>query len=54
MEWLQDVLKGSALFAKQYEKKLPNMTQHSYDNANFHTKHLLKVRLSMPPLKCGK
>ena len=36
------VLRGSAMHAKQFDKKLPKMIAHDYGNANFHTRHLLK------------
>lgn len=41
-----DILKGSALFAPTFEKKLGNYMQRDFSNPNFPLKHLLKdVRL---------
>ncbi|MCF8242717.1 MAG: NAD(P)-dependent oxidoreductase [Melioribacteraceae bacterium] len=41
-----EVLKGSALFAPTFEKKLENMKSRNFSNPNFPLKHLLKdVRL---------
>lgn len=37
-----DVLKGSPLFAPTFEKKLDNMINRDFANANFPAKHLLK------------
>ena len=42
VETFMSVLRGSAMYAKQFEKKLPKMLAHDYANANFHTRHLLK------------
>lgn len=41
-----DILKGSALYAPTFEKKLDNYMQRDFSNPNFPLKHLLKdVRL---------
>jgi len=37
-----EILRESALYAPTFEKKLPRMCDHNYDNPNFPTKHLLK------------
>jgi 3-hydroxyisobutyrate dehydrogenase len=37
-----DILKGSALYAPTFEKKLDNMLIRNFDNPNFPLKHLLK------------
>ncbi len=37
-----DILRQSALYAPTFDKKLSNMLNHSFDNPNFPTKHLLK------------
>ena len=42
VETFMAVLRGSAMHAKQFDKKLPKMLAHDYSNANFHTRHLLK------------
>lgn len=42
VETFMAVLRGSAMHAKQFDKKLPKMIAHDYSNANFHTRHLLK------------
>jgi 3-hydroxyisobutyrate dehydrogenase len=36
------ILRGSALFAPTFEKKLPQMVSGDYGNPNFPTRHLLK------------
>lgn len=41
-ETFMEVVRGSALYAKQFDKKLSKMLSHDYANANFHTQHLLK------------
>lgn len=37
-----DILKGSALYAPTFDKKLPNMMERNFSNPNFPVKHLLK------------
>lgn len=37
-----DLLRGSALYAPTFDKKLANYLNHSFASANFPTKHLLK------------
>ncbi len=37
-----DILRNSALYAPNFDKKLSNMLNRSFDNANFPVKHLLK------------
>ncbi|EKQ66772.1 beta-hydroxyacid dehydrogenase, 3-hydroxyisobutyrate dehydrogenase [Leptolyngbyaceae cyanobacterium JSC-12] len=36
------ILRGSALYAPTFDKKLQRMLEHNYANPNFPTKHLLK------------
>jgi 3-hydroxyisobutyrate dehydrogenase len=36
------VLRGSALFAPTFEKKLPRLLKRDYHHPNFSTRHLLK------------
>jgi 3-hydroxyisobutyrate dehydrogenase len=38
-------LRGSALYAPTFDKKLSRMLDHNYANPNFPTKHLLKDTL---------
>lgn len=46
VEKFMTVVHESALYAPTYDKKLPRMLDHDYDNPNFPLKHLLKdVRL---------
>lgn len=46
VEQFMDLLRGSALYAKTFDKKLDNYLSHVYGAANFPLKHLLKdVRL---------
>jgi 3-hydroxyisobutyrate dehydrogenase-like beta-hydroxyacid dehydrogenase len=40
---VQETLRGSALYAKQFDKKLQKMMDRDYANPNFPTKHLLKA-----------
>ena len=37
-----EILRGSALYAPTYDKKLPNMMERNFTNPNFPVKHLLK------------
>lgn len=37
-----DILRGSALYAPTFDKKLPNMLKREFSNPNFPVKHLLK------------
>jgi len=37
-----DVLRGSAIYAPTFDKKLPRMLERNFDNPNFPVKHLLK------------
>jgi 3-hydroxyisobutyrate dehydrogenase len=37
-----DILRGSALYAPTFDKKLPNMLNRDFSNPNFPVKHLLK------------
>jgi 3-hydroxyisobutyrate dehydrogenase-like beta-hydroxyacid dehydrogenase len=36
------ILRGSALYASTFDKKLQRMLKHNYSNPNFPTKHLMK------------
>jgi 3-hydroxyisobutyrate dehydrogenase len=46
VEQFMDLLRGSALYAKTFDKKLDKYLSHEYGGANFPLKHLLKdVRL---------
>ncbi|HEY6084539.1 MAG TPA: NAD(P)-dependent oxidoreductase, partial [Nitrospira sp.] len=55
MDVFMDILRGSALFAPTFEKKLPRLMKRHYQDPNFSTAHLLKdVNLfirSAKPLK---
>lgn len=42
LDAFMSVLKQSALYAPTFEKKLPRMREHRYDDPNFSTRHLLK------------
>lgn len=42
VEIFMQILRGSALYASTFDKKLQRMLDHNYDNPNFPTKHLLK------------
>lgn len=42
VDQFMDILRGSALFAPTFEKKLPQMVSGNYENPNFPTRHLLK------------
>ncbi|MCW8850710.1 MAG: NAD(P)-dependent oxidoreductase [Melioribacteraceae bacterium] len=42
VDTFMDILKGSALYAPTFEKKLPNMLSRDFTNPNFPLKHLLK------------
>jgi len=42
VESFMEVLRQSALMAPMFDKKLPRMLEHDYDNPNFPTVHLLK------------
>ncbi len=42
IDTFMDVLRDSALYAKQFDKKLSNMLEGDYSNPNFPTKHMLK------------
>lgn len=42
VDTFMDILKGSALYAPTFEKKLPNMLSRNFTNPNFPLKHLLK------------
>lgn len=42
VETFMDILRQSALYAKTFDKKLPNMTNRQFDNPNFPLQHLLK------------
>jgi 3-hydroxyisobutyrate dehydrogenase len=47
-----EVLRGSALFAPTFEKKLPRLLNRDYGNPNFSVRHLLKdVRLMLDTAK---
>ena len=37
-----DILRGSAIYASTFDKKLPRMLERNFDNPNFPVKHLLK------------
>ncbi len=37
-----DILRGSAIYAPTFDKKLPRMLERKFDNPNFPVKHLLK------------
>lgn len=52
VEKFMDILRGSALYAPTYDKKLPNFMERNFDNPNFPLKHLLKdVRLMVSQFK---
>lgn len=42
VDQFMSILKGSALYAPAFEKKLPRLQTRQYDNPNFPTGHLLK------------
>jgi 3-hydroxyisobutyrate dehydrogenase len=42
IEQFMGILRGSALYAPTFDKKLSRMIDRNYDNPNFPTKHLLK------------
>ncbi len=42
VEQFMNILRGSALYAPTFDKKLSRMIDRNYDNPNFPTKHLLK------------
>jgi len=42
IDTFMDILRGSALYAPTFDKKLSRMISHNFDNPNFPTKHLLK------------
>ncbi|MDX2228879.1 MAG: NAD(P)-dependent oxidoreductase [Leptolyngbyaceae cyanobacterium bins.349] len=42
VEMFMQILRGSALYAPTFDKKLPRMRDRNYANPNFPTKHLLK------------
>ena len=42
VETFMDILRGSALYAPTFDKKLPNMLERDFENPNFPLKHLLK------------
>ncbi|MBS1272143.1 MAG: 2-hydroxy-3-oxopropionate reductase [Candidatus Marinimicrobia bacterium] len=42
LEIFMDILRDSALYSPQFNKKLPRILQQDYDDPNFPTKHLLK------------
>lgn len=42
VETFMDVLRESALYSKQFDKKLTNMLESDYSDPNFPTQHLLK------------
>lgn len=42
VESFMDILRGSALYASTFDKKLPNMLERDFENPNFPLKHLLK------------
>ena len=42
VDQFMDILRGSALYAPTFEKKLPQMVSGNYENPNFPTRHLLK------------
>ena len=42
VETFMDILRGSALYAPTFDKKLPKMLERNFENPNFPVKHLLK------------
>ena len=42
VDQFMEILRGSALYAATFEKKLPQMVSGDYENPNFPTRHLLK------------
>ncbi len=42
VESFMQLLRSSALYAPTFDKKLPRLRAHDYDNPNFPTRHLLK------------
>jgi len=42
VETFMDVLRDSALYSKQFDKKLSNMLEGDYSDPNFPTRHMLK------------
>lgn len=42
IEKFMDILRGSALYAPTFDKKLDNYVERNFDNPNFPLKHLLK------------
>ncbi|RJP57182.1 MAG: NAD(P)-dependent oxidoreductase [Ignavibacteriales bacterium] len=54
VEKFMDILRGSALYAPTFDKKLPNYMQRDFSNPNFPLKHLLKdVRLMISQFNEG-
>lgn len=52
VEKFMDILRGSALYAPTFDKKLPNFLERNFENPNFPLKHLLKdVRLMISQFK---
>ena len=43
VEQFMDVVRGSALYAPTFDKKLDKMIDHNYDNPNFPLKHLTRI-----------
>ncbi len=42
LDLFMDIVRESALYAPQYDKKLPNILEHDYSDPNFSARHLLK------------
>ncbi len=42
VEQFMDILRGSAIYAPTFDKKLPRMLERNFENPNFPVKHLLK------------
>lgn len=54
VEKFMDILRGSALYAPTFDKKLPNYLERDFSNPNFPLKHLLKdVRLMISQFNEG-
>jgi len=55
VETFMDVLRDSALYSKQFDKKLSNMLEGDYSDPNFPTRHMLKdVNLAIDAAKSNQ
>ncbi|HKJ66507.1 MAG TPA: NAD(P)-dependent oxidoreductase [bacterium] len=55
LDLFMDIVRESALYAPQYDKKLSKILQHDYSDPNFSTRHLLKdVNLMLQAAKSSE